>query len=227
MKRHLDLKHKKIIASVFNKHRIDVSDDNLNALYSSIEDGWDFWVWDQATHTPMGRVEILNEIGRLHRMLKSLPYPVVEVLDDCSITTPTYEQIETLPSHKKLFDEIYDADWGGPPGCSHFDLALNILTESCAVAMENGGPCWTGHKDAIDEHSTKRGRPNRDADKKLLRELASAFYKATGKKPTTTPSGAFHDYVCAVFSIIDPHRPGEISRKLLDQVLIPKSINKS
>lgn len=119
-------------------------------------------------------------------------------------------------------------------------LAWEMIKEACNLALSEAPPASissqvqqeTPVKNIIEVHTpnAKGGRPKDDDKQQLVRDLASAFSDATGRKATETESGAFDNFLSACLAVVEPAKDtGNTNRKLIRAALnyVPKPRKKN
>lgn len=213
MIKELSDKDKAAIRNVFKRHKIAITEEYLGFqwLIARIEHSWVMWEglrWGEKK-SRIGRADMLTQIKHLLHALKKLNPSTREALGACLLATPTLSQIEKtrlLSPFMEKFMEDFDQRADEKILTSESDIAFELIIESCEEALKRGGPSMIGGLNAVDDSTTKAGRPPNGADIYLVHDLRGAYQMVTHKNASETPHGPFDDFLSAVFKIIDPHR---------------------
>jgi hypothetical protein len=217
----LTAKHKATIKSVFDRHRLSLPPERLDWLCKRIERAWAWWAACNSMPTTRATArEMRAEVGALFRALKKLSGNTVDVLRWHALETDVFRIADKTRRIPGLIEAMQNEEDGMEPQEVFFDVAFRLLYEACASAGSGESlPYYGGAASAEEALAAKAGRPPAGGDAELVRELASAYRIATGRKATDTPAGPFDDLVSAVFDIVQPGKERTGFRRLIRNAL--------
>jgi hypothetical protein len=224
------------IRKALDKHRLAVKESGRGIFSREIENTvslyQDFLHSGHSETT--GSVEMRSEIRRLRRLLNSLQVSTRHALDQCSWETRTYKELESADAPLTML--MVAANCKTP-----FRIALDLLIESCEVALKTGGsfpfqrlrktqaPQWEAMQAAIPDlkkinsavemFATRRGRPINVGEVIVVSQLARIFHSATSRMPTDSPAGPFEDFVAAFMSTVNPESTRSSFRRIVRRAL--------
>jgi hypothetical protein len=205
-------RQKQDFGTVFHNHSIKTNDAAMDFFFSKIEEAITHY---KLLHeaTPVGKTEITKEITRLQNVLRKMSPAAMDTLSDCAMTSRTHQRIEESKLFQPLMERLYE-NWDMEEPCimSVFSIATNIFSESCEIALKDGGK-------SINAHAKKAGRPTKWDDVKMVATLASAYELATRKRATESPGGVFDNLLHVVFNIVKPGHEHCDFRKLIRKAL--------
>ncbi len=222
----LSLMERKSISDILKQSGISLKEETLDEMFEAIGD---------ALRETVKRIEdefedpVLNsqanargEIMKLLCALRSLSYSSHLILEEAATFTQMHEHIASRGIAKDLYEWRPTADFISRlenHELYHYvienlnlgRLATNALEEACKIALSDAN--------IVDRYTSKSGRPPNVQYHILCQDLAEVFKAFTGKEPTSSPSGAFDDFLSACLKIIEPNRGAEDNRKLIETSL--------
>lgn len=206
---------------------------------------------------PQSRADALTDIEKLQSAFERIGSGAKGIISEAALHTMTERithqaglsnaipeaigrmQYDGTGAFGQCSEDVSEALCNRDPGASLFSLAWSLLNEACDIALSGEPPksCitgLTGWEDAniIEAHTpnVKGGRPTDVAKQDLVRDLASEFHAATGRRATDTEAGPFDDFLTACLAIVEPPKPaGTSNRKLIRKALehVPKPRRKN